>query len=179
MVTRFFPVAVLSAMLLVLFGCNDGGDNFFAGQNGGGGGSASLDIAGTYSAVPDTFGFNLFTIYQSGNSLTAADNGGGTWSGTLANAIREERSGTGGTTVFVWRGDVTLNGQNTVNDNLSLVGSVEITVTVTQNVVIITADYENVSIGLTGQVVLTRVTAVPGGVPGAPGGGGSSGRPNQ
>jgi hypothetical protein len=168
MVTRFFPVAVLSAMLLVLFGCNEGGDNSFGGQN-----------SGTYSAVPDTFGFNLFTIYQSGNSLTASDNGGGTWSGTLANAIREERSGTGGTTVFVWRGDVTLNGQNTVNDNLSLVGSVEITVTLTQNVVIITAGYENVSIGLTGQVVLTRVTAVPGGVPGAAGGTGSGGRDNQ
>jgi hypothetical protein len=179
MVTRFFPVAVLSAMLLLLFGCNDSGDNFFAGQNGGAGGSASLDIAGTYSAVPEKFGFNLFTIYQSGSSLTASDNGGGTWSGTLANVIREERSGTGGTTVFVWRGDVTLNGQNTVNDKLSLVGSVEITVTLTQNVVIITASYENVSIGLTGQVVLTQVTAVPGGVAGAAGGGGSSGAWNQ
>ena len=179
MFTRFFPVGVLSVALLFLFGCGDGGDNYFAGQKGTTGGAAGLDIAGTYSAVPETFGFNLFTIYQSGNSLTASDNGGGTWSGTLANVIKEERSGPGGTTVFVWRGDVSLNGQNVVNDNLSLVGSVEIMVTTTQNVVTITANYENVSIGLRGQIVLTQVTAVPGGVPGAEGGSGSSGRPNQ
>lgn len=179
MFTRLFPVGVLSVALLLLFGCGGDGDNYFAGQKGTTGGSAGLDIAGTYSAAPETFGFNLFTIYQSGNSLTASDNGGGTWSGTLSNIIKEERSGPGGTTVFVWRGDVALSGQNTVNDSLSLNGPVEITVTATQNVVIITAEYENVSIGLNGQVVLTQVTAVPGGVPGAEGGGGSSGAENK
>ena len=179
MVTRLFPVGVFSAALLLLFGCGDGGDNYFAGQKGTTGDSAGLDIAGTYSAVPETFGFSYLTIYQSGNSLTASDNGGGTWSGTLANVTKEERSGPGGTTIFVWRGDVALSGQNTVNDNLSLIGPVEITVSTTQNVVIITAEYENISIGLSGQVVLTQVTAVPGGVPGAAGGGGSSGAENK
>jgi hypothetical protein len=160
MAGRITTLVVLGLMLLILWGC-DGGDNYFGSHTGEATGPTSLDIAGSYSVVPDTFGFNSLSIYQNGNSLTAQDNGGGTWSGTLTNVTTEEKSGTGGTVVFTWRGDVTLAGKNTVGDDLSLIGPVEIT-TGTTNTVIITADYENVSIGLTGQLVLTRVSATPG-----------------
>jgi len=180
MFARTVAVVVLGTSLLLLFGCGGGGDDFFSGQKGQAGAAAGLDIAGTYSAVPDTFGFNMMTIYQSGNSLTAVDNGGGSWSGTLSNASTEEVTAAGGYTQLVWRANVNLTGKNAVGDNLTLTGAVEIVTSVTQNLVVITAQYENTSIGRRGQVVLTQITAMPGGVPGAPGGsGGSSGRGNK
>ena len=175
---RISTLAALGLILSVLSGCGNG-DNYFSGQRGKAGGSASLDIAGTYAVVPDTFGFNMLTIFQNGNSLTAEDNGGGTWSGTLSNVTTEEKSGPGGTTLFTWRGDVNLTGKNTVGDDLSLTGTVEISVSGIGNVIIITADYQNLSIGLTGQLVLTQVSATPGGFPGAAGGTGSSGALNK
>jgi hypothetical protein len=180
MVARTASTALLASFLLLMVGCGGGGNDFFSQQNGAGGGAGSLDIAGTYSAVPDTFGFNMLTIYQNGNNLSATDNGGGTWAGNLSNIIIEEASGPGGTTVMTWRADVNLNGKNAVGDTLALRGAVEITTSASGNVVLITADYENTSIGLTGQLLLTRISAMPGGATGAGGGsGGSSGAGNK
>ena len=163
MIARTTAVIALVSGVLVLFGCGDGGDDFYAQQKGaGGGGGASLDIAGTYSVDPDVFGFNTFTITQSGNSLTAFDNGGGSWSGTLSNVLTEETTGASGGLIITWRADVNMTGKNTVGDNVSLVGAVEITPSGQVNVTIITATYENVDIGLTGQVIMTLVSPIPG-----------------
>ena len=85
MVVRMSMVAAAAALILVLTGCGDGGDDFFSGQTGAAGGGASLDIAGTYLVTPDVFGFNMMTIFQNGSGLTAQDNGGGSWSGRLSN----------------------------------------------------------------------------------------------
>jgi hypothetical protein len=180
MVARTVLVAVLGVSLTLLLGCGGGGNDYFSGQKGQAGASAGLDIAGTYQAAPDTFGFNMMTIYQSGNSLSAIDNGGGSWSGTLGNASTEETTGAGGYTVFTWRGDVNLTGKNGIGDNVSLTGVVEIAVSATGNLVVITAQYQNASIGRKGQIVLMQLTATPGGVPGAPGGSdGSNGGENK
>jgi len=172
MVARTAAVAALVSGLLVLFGCG-GGDDYYGQQSGAGGGSGSLDIAGSYQVTPDTFGFNTFTIYQSGSNLSALDNGGGSWSGTLSNITIEEGTGTGGAALITWRADVNLSGKNAVNDDLTLSGVVEITPSGAVNVTLITAEYQNVSIGLTGQLLLTQVSAVPGG--GLEPGGGASG----
>jgi hypothetical protein len=116
--------------------------------------------------------------------LTAVDGSGGSWSGTLSNVILEETSGAGGTTLITWRGDVNLTGKNVVGDNLSLTGVVEITLTQGVNLVEIVAEYQNLSIGLTGQLVLTQTSAMPGGaLPGGgtitPGGGAGGGAENR
>ncbi len=177
---RTAVAAVAVSGLVALFGCGGGGDDYYNQVRGASGGGATLDIAGTYSVVPDSFGFNTLTIRQSGNDLTASDNGGGTWSGTLSNVVTEETSGVGGATIMTWRGDVNLTGTNAVGDDLSLTGVVEITPgpSMTTSLFQITAEYRNVSIGLTGQLVLARVSATPGGMAGA-GGGDSSGSENK
>jgi hypothetical protein len=184
MIARTIAVIALFSGVLILFGCGGGGDDFYAQQKGAGGagGGTSLDIAGTYSVVPDVFGFNTFTITQSGNSLAAFDNGGGSWSGTLSNILIEETTGANGGLVITWRADINMTGKNTVGDNVSLAGVVEITPSGQVNVTIITAEYENVDIGLTGQVIMTQVSSMPGGAqePGSGGtGGGGSGEYNK
>ena len=177
MLAKRAVVAALVSGLAALFGCGDGGVDYYNQQRGADGGPAALDIAGSYLVTPDAFGFNTFTIYQSGNTLTALDNGGGTWTGTLSNVMTEERTGAGGTMIIAWRGDVTLTGKNAVGDDLSLSGVVEITFSPAGNIVQITTEYQNVSIGLTGQLLLTQTSALPGGAPGT--GGDASGRENQ
>jgi hypothetical protein len=185
MFARIVAVAVSSLGLLALFGCGGGGGDFYGEQKGtgGGGGGAGLDIAGTYQVVPDTFGFNTFTITQSGNTLSAFDNGGGSWSGTLSNITIEETTGANGGLLITWRADVNMTGRNAVGDDLTLSGVVEITPSGQVNLTIITAEYQNVSIGLTGQLVMTQVSAVPGAAQDPAGGGatggGSSGRENK
>jgi len=172
MVARTAAVAAVVSALVSLLGCGDGDGDYYGQQRGGGGGPGSLDIAGTYQVTPDTF-FNVFTIIQSGNNLTAVDDGGGSWSGTLTNVITEETTGPGGSTLFTWRADVQLTGKR-FDFDVSLTGVVEITPTPTANVVLITARYEN-SLGQTGDLLLTQVSAVPGGnqQPTAGAGGGS------
>lgn len=180
MVGRTTVVAVAVSGLVALFGCGGGGDDYYSQVRGASSGAATLDIAGSYSVAPDDFGFNMLTIQQSGNDLTASDNGGGSWSGTLSNIVTDETSGIGGALIMTWRGDVNLTGTNAVDDDLSLRGVVEITPgpSMTTSLFQITAQYENVSIGLTGQLVLSRVSATPGGIPGG-GGGDGSGNENK
>lgn len=181
MIARTIAVIVLFSGVLILFGCGGGGDDFYAQQKGAGGagGGASLDIAGTYLVVPDVFGFNTFTITQSGNSLTAFDNGGGSWSGTLSNIIIEETTGANGGLVITWRADINMTGKNAVGDDLSLSGVVEITPSGQVNITEIVAEYQNLSIGLTGQLIMTQVSAIPGADPGGGTTGGGSGKDNQ
>ncbi len=175
MISRTTATIALISGLTILSGCGGGGDDWFAQQNAAaGGGGSSLDIAGTYSVVPDTFGFNTLTIAQSGNSLTAFDNGGGTWSGNLSNIIIEETAGADGGLVIFWRGDVSLNGKNAVGDDLSLAGVVDITPSGQVNVTTITAEYQNTDIGLTGQLIMTQTSTIPGGGQ-QPGGGTTDG----
>lgn len=161
MVARTAVVVALVSALLVLFGCGGGGEDYYSQQGGPTAGVATLDIAGTYQATPPTF-FNTLSISQSGNNLTASDSSDGSWEGTLSNITRIETAGPGGTTVFSWRGDITLSGKNAVGDALSLTGQLEITSSAAGNLITITAEYENTSIGLSGQLVLTQVSTTPG-----------------
>ncbi len=120
-----------------------------------------LDISGTYTVIPETFGFTAFTIHQNGTFLTATDHGGGTWSGTISNITCVETSSPGGETLITWWADLKFTGKSAVDDDLSLTGTVELSVSAASNVCIITADYQNLSTGRIGKMVLTQVSAAP------------------
>jgi len=121
---------------------------------------ATLRMTGTYSVSPTSYGFNMLDINQNGGILTATDNVGGSWSGTLNNVTTEEGSGPEGTTLFIWRGDVTLTSENAAGDSLSLTGVVEISTSASGTAGVMRVDYHNVTLGLTGQLVLTQVSAM-------------------
>jgi len=178
MFARVALVVMLISGLLVLSGCGGDGQDYYKQQRGSASGASTLDIAGNYTVTPDTFGFNMLTIYQSGNDLTAEDNGGGSWSGNLSGIVMQESTAAGGAYQVGWQGDISLTGKNAVGDDLTLTGVVQVIGSVSGNIIQITARYENRSIGLTGQLMLTRAYGVAGGVPGTPGGDGS-GRENK
>jgi len=121
---------------------------------------ASLGMSGTYSVTPQSYGFNMLDIRQNGSSLTVTDNVGGSWSGTLSNVTIEQKTGPGGTALFVWRGDISLTSKNTAGDTLSLTGVVVFSTSASGTAGAITADYENLSLGSTGELLLTQVSAV-------------------
>jgi len=121
---------------------------------------ASLRMTGTYSVTPANYGFNMLDIHQNGDSLTATDNVGGSWSGTLSNVTSEEGTGPEGTTLIIWRGDVSLTSKNTAGDDLSLTGVVEISTSASGTSGVMTVDYRNLSLGLRGQLLLTQVSAM-------------------
>jgi hypothetical protein len=121
---------------------------------------AGLSVSGSYSVSPANSGFDVFDVRQNGSALSATDNGGGSWSGTLTKIVIEQGTGPDSTTLFILRGDVDLTGKNTAGDSLSLKGSVEFSRCATRTLGTIRADYRNATLGLTAELVLNQVFAV-------------------